>query len=87
MRSYLASFSFTVYYDNLTTHRVASGTKVAALSRSAGVSESTIRRIEKHEPSTEETLVALVNALNETSHHKKKPIDPKQEIKPHSKFK
>lgn len=75
-----------MFYDHLTTHRVAAGVKVAALSRASGVSESTIRRIEKHAASTEETLTALINALNETTHHKKKPIDPKSEIKPKSKF-
>ena len=70
-----------MYYDNLETHRVAAGLKVAVLSRLADVSASTIKRIEKHEPSTKETLMKLINALNETTKYRTNKINPQSEIK------
>lgn len=75
-----------MFYDNLTTHRVAAGMKVAELVRLSLVGETTIRRIEKHEASTEETLTKIINSLNETKFHSKNPIDPKKEIKKKSRF-
>jgi|JI8StandDraft_1071087.scaffolds.fasta_scaffold201510_4 transcriptional regulator with XRE-family HTH domain len=75
-----------MFYDNLTTHRVAAGIKVAELVRLSGVAETTIRRIEKHEASTEETITKIINALNETKFHSKNPIDPRKEIKKKSRF-
>ena len=75
-----------MFYDNLTTHRVAAGLKIAVLARSSGVSESQIRRIEKHSSSTEETLNALVNTLNEATVYKNRPINPAVEISEKSRF-
>lgn len=75
-----------MFYDNLTTHRVAAGIKIAELVRLSGVAETTIRRIEKHGASTEETLTKVINALNETKFYSKNPIDPKKQIKDQSRF-
>jgi transcriptional regulator with XRE-family HTH domain len=75
-----------MFYDNLTSHRVAAGIKIAELVRLSGISETTIRRIEKHFSSAEETLTKIINTLNETKFYSKNPIDPKKEIKNKSRF-
>lgn len=75
-----------MFYDNLKTHRVAAGMKIAELARASGVSDSQIRRIEKHFSSTQETLNLLINALNQTTYYKEKSISPATQIKSKSKF-
>ena len=75
-----------MFYDNLKTHRQKAGLKIAALARAAGVGESTIRRIEKHEASTVETLNAIINALNATSYFSAKPILATRAVKSKSKY-
>ncbi len=75
-----------VFYDNFKAHRVAAGIKIAEMAKSSDVSEATIRRIEKHYPSTKETINKIINALNETSFYKIRQINSDIEISDTSKF-
>lgn len=75
-----------MFFDNLKTLRVACGLKVTELSRVAGVGVSTISRIEKHDSSTEETLMKIINALNATATYKNNKIKAQSQIKSKSKF-
>ena len=59
-----------MYIDDLRTLRVAAGLKIARVASHAGVSRSTIERVEKHQSSTVETLNAIINALNDLYYNK-----------------
>jgi len=64
-----------MFIDDLRTFRVRAGLKIAELARLASVDRSTISRIERHQPSTEETLNRIVNCLNDAYYSKKgKPL-------------
>lgn len=75
-----------MFYDNLKSHRVAAGLKISELARLTGLGETTVRRIERHDPSTVETLRRIINALNETKFYQNRNINPDVEITTVSRF-
>ena len=58
------------FLDNLKTLRERAGISMSALARAANVDRGTIVRVERHDASRTETLMRLINALNELYYRK-----------------
>ncbi|WP_128566313.1 helix-turn-helix domain-containing protein [Methylobacterium crusticola] len=75
------------FIDNFQTLREGAGLRKAEVGEAAKVSADTITRVERHKNSSTETLVKLVNALNDLYYNKKGiPIDAFKVVTQDSKF-
>lgn len=58
------------YIDELQTFRTNAGLRVSELADKAGLDRATIKRVEKHNNCRHETLIKIVNALNDLYYHR-----------------
>jgi DNA-binding XRE family transcriptional regulator len=76
-----------MFYDDCKTDREKAGLRKAQVAKAADISAGTMGNIEKHVPSTKETLNRVVNAMNSLHYEaKSKPLDPDKCISTKSRF-
>jgi transcriptional regulator with XRE-family HTH domain len=75
------------YFDDLHTRRQRAGLTVSELAKAAGIDRGTITRAERHHACRYETLVKLVNVLNEKFFSRNgASLSPETEISHTSRF-